>query len=53
MKVPVKVIIDTDRKDFEIKVGSPPASSLLKKEAGLETGTRMENQSLIYPLTSF
>jgi len=40
MKVPVKVIIDTDRKDFEIKVGSPPASSLLKKEAGLETGTK-------------
>ena len=40
MKVPVKVIIDTDKKDFEIKVGSPPASSLLKKEAGLETGTK-------------
>jgi len=40
MKVPVKVVIDTDKKDFEIKVGSPPASSLLKKEAGLETGTK-------------
>ncbi len=40
MKVPVKVIIDTDKKDFEIKIGSPPASSLLKKEAGLESGTK-------------
>ncbi len=40
MKVPVKVIIDTDKKDFEIKIGSPPASSLLKKEAGIETGTK-------------
>jgi large subunit ribosomal protein L11 len=40
MKVPIKVIIDTDKKDFEIKIGSPPASSLLKKEAGLETGTK-------------
>ena len=40
MKVPVKVIIDTDKKDFEIKVGSPPASSLLKKEAGVEAGTK-------------
>ena len=40
MKVPVKVIIDTDKKDFEIKIGSPPASSLLKKEAGLELGTK-------------
>ena len=26
MKVPVKIIIDTDKKDFEIKIGSPPAS---------------------------
>jgi len=40
MKVPVKVIIDTDKKDFEIKIGSPPASSLLKKEACVETGTK-------------
>lgn len=40
MKVPVKIIIDTDKKDFEIQVGSPPAASLLKKEAGIEKGTK-------------
>lgn len=43
MKVPVKIIIDTDKKDFEIKVGSPPASSLLKKEAGVEAGAKDVN----------
>ena len=43
MKVPVKVIIDTDKKDFEIKIGSPPASSLLKKEVGIETGAKDKN----------
>jgi len=40
MKVPVKVIVDTDTKEFEIKIGSPPTSSLLKKEAGIESGTK-------------
>ena len=32
MQVPVKVIIDTDTKEFEIKIGTPPASGLIKKE---------------------
>lgn len=39
MQVPVKVIIDTEDKTFEIKVGTPPASALLKAEAGVEKGT--------------
>jgi large subunit ribosomal protein L11 len=39
MQVPVKVIIDTDTKEFEIEVGTPPASSLIKKEAGVEKGS--------------
>ena len=39
MQVPVKVIIDPDRKEFEIEVGTPPASSLIKKEAGVEKGS--------------
>ncbi len=39
MKVPVKVKIDTDTKDFDISVGTPPASQLLKKEAGIEKGS--------------
>ena len=39
MKVPVKVIIDTDTKEFEVEVGTPPASQLIKKEAGIEKGS--------------
>jgi large subunit ribosomal protein L11 len=39
MQVPVKVIIDSDTKEFEIEVGTPPASALIKKEAGVEKGS--------------
>jgi len=38
MQVPVKVIIDSSTKEFEITVGTPPASELIKKEAGVEKG---------------
>ena len=36
IKVPVKVIIDTDSKEFKIETGSPAVSQLLKKEVNLE-----------------
>lgn len=39
MKVPVKVIIDKSTKAFEIEVGTPPCSQLLKKEAGITKGS--------------
>jgi large subunit ribosomal protein L11 len=39
MKVPVKVIIEKSNKSFEIEVGTPPTSQLLKKEAGIEKGS--------------
>lgn len=38
MKIPVDVIIDTGTKSFEIKVGSPLTSALIKAEAGVEKG---------------
>jgi len=38
MQVPVKVIVNTDTKEYEIEIGTPPASSLIKKEAGVEKG---------------
>jgi large subunit ribosomal protein L11 len=38
MQVPVKVIIDSSTKSFEITVGTPPAAELLKKEAGIQKG---------------
>ena len=39
MKVPVTVIVDTATKAFEIKVGSPPAAALIKKELNIEKGS--------------
>lgn len=38
MQVPVKVIVDTDTKEFDITVGTPPAASLILKEAEVEKG---------------
>lgn len=38
MQVPVKVIVDTDTKEFEIEVGTPPAASLILKEANIKKG---------------
>lgn len=39
MQVPVKIIVDSDTKDFTITVGTPPVSALVKKEANLEKGS--------------
>ena len=39
MDVPVKVVVDLDAKQYTIEVGLPPSTALLKKEAGLETGS--------------
>lgn len=38
MKVPVKVIVDTVKKEYRIEVGSPPTAEIVKKEAGIEKG---------------
>ncbi|MBN1941215.1 MAG: 50S ribosomal protein L11 [Candidatus Diapherotrites archaeon] len=38
MKVPVKISIDS-KKNFEIVVGSPPTSALIKKELGIQKGS--------------
>ncbi len=39
MKVPVKVTVDPETKSFEISVGTPPTSALIKKELGIEKGS--------------
>jgi len=43
MQVPVKVTIDTDTKAFEVEVGTPPAASLILKEAGIDKGSGAPN----------
>jgi large subunit ribosomal protein L11 len=39
MKVPVKVVIDTETKEYDIKIGTPPAAELIKQEAGIKTAS--------------
>jgi len=39
MKIPVKVIVDTETKEFELELGSPPISELIKKELGVDKGS--------------
>ena len=39
MKVPVKVIVDPKTKNFDIEVGTPPATSLILNELNLEKGS--------------
>jgi large subunit ribosomal protein L11 len=47
MKVPVKVIIDTETKEFEIEIGTPPASGLIKKELNLKSGSSYPNKEKV------
>jgi large subunit ribosomal protein L11 len=39
LKVPVTVIVDTETKNYEIKIGTPPVSALIKKELNIEKGS--------------
>jgi large subunit ribosomal protein L11 len=36
MKIPIKLVVDTETKAYEIEVGSPTTSALIKKELGIE-----------------
>ncbi len=42
IQVPVKVIVDREKKSFEIEVGTPPVSALIKKELGLTAPVKEE-----------
>ena len=50
MKVPVKVLI-ADDKSFEIKVGTPPMSALIKGELGLQSGSSNARTTKVGNLT--
>lgn len=51
MKVPIKVIIDDKTKEFEIQVGTPPVSALIKKELGIAKGSGEPNSNYVGDLT--
>ena len=39
IEVPVKIIVDTSAKTYEIEIGSPSVSALIKKELGIPKGS--------------
>ena len=47
MKVPVKIIVDTETKSFEIEVGIPTTSALIAKEAKIEKGSQTPGQEFV------
>ncbi len=50
MKVPVKILINDD-KTFDVKVGTPPMSALIKGELGVESGAHNAKAEKVGNLT--
>jgi len=51
LQVPVKIIVDTETRKYEIEVGLPPTSSLLKKEANIEIAKRTKPDEVVGNVT--
>ena len=51
LQVPVKIIIDTETRKYEIEVGLPPTSSLLKREANIEIAKRTKSDEVVGNVT--
>lgn len=47
MKVPVTVVVDSSTKEFDIEIGTPPTSALIKKELGIETGAGIPHKDKV------
>jgi large subunit ribosomal protein L11 len=51
MKVPVELDVNTKTKSFEIEIFSPPVSELLKKEAGIQKGSGIQDKMKVANLS--
>jgi large subunit ribosomal protein L11 len=51
MKVPVKISVNTDNKEFEVTVGTPTASALLVSELGVTKGSGTPNTEKVGDLS--
>lgn len=51
MKVPVKVAVDPETKEFEVSVGTPTASALIVSELKIEKGSGTPNKAKVGNLT--
>jgi large subunit ribosomal protein L11 len=46
MRVPVKIEVDQETKQFSVSVGTPTASALITKEGGIQKGSGKPNTEL-------
>ena len=51
MKVPVKISVDTENKEFEVSVGTPTTSALLVSELGVTKGSGTPNTDKVGDLS--
>ena len=51
MRVPIKVIVDIDTKEFDVEVGIPTTSALIAKEAGIEKGSSQPSKEYVGELS--
>lgn len=51
MQVPVKVVVDTETKEFEVSIGTPPATQLIKNELNISKGSSTPNSSKVGDLS--
>ena len=51
MKVPLKISVDTDNKEFEVSVGTPTTSALLVSELGVTKGSGVPNTEKVGDLS--
>jgi LSU ribosomal protein L11P len=51
MKVPVKIHVDQETKEFEVEVGVPTTAALLIKEAGVEKGSSQPGKEFVGNVT--
>jgi large subunit ribosomal protein L11 len=51
MKVPVKVIVETGKKNYRIEVGKPPASALILKEVRMDKGSALPGKDRVGDLS--
>lgn len=47
MKVPIKLTVDTESEEFNIEVGTPPTSALIKEKLGIEKGSGEPHSSKV------
>ncbi|MFW5911837.1 MAG: 50S ribosomal protein L11 [Candidatus Hadarchaeota archaeon] len=51
MTVPVEVIVDDETGEFEVEVGSPPTTAMIKNELGLEKGSSSKEDAPVADLS--